>query len=144
MRSVSFFHKDNLFSKNYLDIWSAIIIFLLLAKISILYWWRILEILKIFFNLLFIKIFRIMNQNDLVRKNRARLSKRLYHNLPTWEISVWTGSWIFAVGYSMYHLFFASKRELCWDIYSESKILMKIIICSNTNFSVWNWYILIM
>ena len=54
-----------------------------------------------------------MDQNDLVRKNRARLSKRLYPNLPTWEISIWTSGWIFAVGYSMYHLFFASKREFC-------------------------------
>ena len=57
--------------------------------------------------------FQKMDQNDLVRKNRARLSKRLYPNLPTWEISIWTSGWIFAVGYSMYHLFFASKREFC-------------------------------
>ena len=62
----------------------------------------------------YLSFFQKMDQqNDLVRKNRARLSKRLYPNLPTWEISIWTSGWIFAVGYSMYHLFFASKREFC-------------------------------
>ena len=33
-----------------------------------------------------------MDQNDLVLQNRARLSKRLYPDLPIWEISIWTSS----------------------------------------------------
>ena len=43
-----------------------------------------------------------MDQNDLVKQIRARLSKRLYPDLPIWEISIWTSGWMFAVGYSMY------------------------------------------
>ena len=53
-----------------------------------------------------------MDQNDLVKQIRARLSKRLYPDLPIWEISIWTSGWIFAVGYSMYQ---CNQREFCWD-----------------------------
>ena len=42
---------------------------------------------------------------------RGRLSRRLYVSLPTWEISIWTGSWVFGVGYAIYQLFLASKRK---------------------------------
>jgi len=41
---------------------------------------------------------------------RGKLSRRLYVSLPTWEISIWTGSWVFGVGYAIYQLFLASKR----------------------------------
>ena len=55
-----------------------------------------------------------MDQNDLVKQIRARLSKRLYPDLLIWEISIWTSGWMFAVGYSMYQ---CNHREFCWDIF---------------------------
>ena len=49
--------------------------------------------------------------SDSVRRERTKLSKRLYVNLPTWEITIWTASWIMGVGYAMYQLYYASKRK---------------------------------
>ena len=49
--------------------------------------------------------------SDFVKRERAKLSKRLYGNLPTWEITIWTASWIMGVGYAMYQLYYASKRK---------------------------------
>ena len=53
-----------------------------------------------------------MIHNQLVvKKERARILRRLYHDLPKWEISIWTGCWMFAIGYSIYQLFNASSSE---------------------------------
>ena len=52
----------------------------------------------------------IQNQ-ETVKKERARILRRLYHDLPKWEISIWIGCWIFAIGYSMYQLFYASSSK---------------------------------
>lgn len=79
-----------------------------------------------------------MDQNDLVRKNRARLSKRLYPNLPTWEISIWTSGWIFAVGYSMYHLFFASKR--LWRLLDNHDLDKGYLTSSRRDVSDTEWF----
>ena len=49
-------------------------------------------------------------------EKRTKLAKRLYPNLATWEILLWTAGWIFGVGYSIYHVYLASKRK-------------KIIVC---------------
>jgi len=43
-------------------------------------------------------------------EKRTKLAKRLYPNLATWEILLWTAGWIFGVGYSIYHVYLASKR----------------------------------
>ena len=44
-------------------------------------------------------------------EKRTKLAKRLYPNLATWEILLWTAGWIFGVGYSIYHVYLASKRK---------------------------------
>lgn len=43
-------------------------------------------------------------------KEKTRVSKRLYPSLATWEISIWTASWLFGVGYSIYHVYKASRH----------------------------------
>ena len=45
------------------------------------------------------------------KEKSARLAKRLYPSLATWEILLWTAGWIFAVGYSIYHVYLASKSK---------------------------------
>jgi hypothetical protein len=44
-------------------------------------------------------------------EKRTKLAKRLYPNLATWEILLWTAGWIFGVGYSIYHVYLASKSK---------------------------------
>ena len=44
-------------------------------------------------------------------EKRTKLAKRLYPNLATWEILLWTAGWIFGVGYSIYHVYLASKQQ---------------------------------
>ena len=51
---------------------------------------------------------KIIMAND---EKRTKLAKRLYPNLATWEILLWTAGWIFGVGYSIYHVYLASKRK---------------------------------
>ena len=40
---------------------------------------------------------------------RTKLAKRLYSSLAIWEILLWTAGWVFGVGYSIYHVYLASK-----------------------------------
>ena len=46
-----------------------------------------------------------------LKEKSARLRRRLYPSLATWEIVLWTGCWIFGVGYSTYNVYLASKRK---------------------------------
>ena len=49
-----------------------------------------------------------MDQN--INAKKARLRAKLYTGLSLREIVLWTSIWIFAVGYSMYHVYNASRR----------------------------------
>lgn len=43
-------------------------------------------------------------------EKRQKLLKRLYPSLASWEILLWTSTWIFAVGYSILHVYWISRR----------------------------------
>jgi len=49
--------------------------------------------------------------SEALEKEKAKLAKRLYPSLATWEIILWTSTWIFGIGYAFYHVYLASKSN---------------------------------
>ena len=49
--------------------------------------------------------------SEAFEKEKAKLGKRLYPSLATWEIMLLISTAFFGVGYAIYHVYLASKSN---------------------------------
>ncbi len=80
-----------------------------------------------------------MANNQELQQRKSRLEKRLYAKLATWEIVLWTSLWIFGVGYSMLHVYWASKRY--WRFLYQDDFEVGFFPTSRKDISDTEWMI---
>jgi len=50
------------------------------------------------------------DEKEKAEQMKAKLSKRLYPSLPSWEIAIWSGIWTFSCLYAIYHVYPLSRK----------------------------------